>query len=163
MTTTQYRYILSLAYAAYEVIHVLSREANRTHTLIFDSDLIRDDFRSEFNKLVKKAPNFFKHANKDANSVLDFMPKLSETFFVFSVLGLESMGLKIGLEDKAFLIWFSIHEPEIMVDGAIKRFLDGFPIKTIDEVKLMPKSEFFKHVMIGHTKGLKVTVSRTNE
>jgi hypothetical protein len=73
------------------------------------------------------------------------------------------MGLKIGGEEKAFLIWLSIHDPEILVEGSIKRFLDGFPIKTIDEVKRMPKSEFFKHVMIGYTKGLKVTVGRTNK
>jgi hypothetical protein len=152
--------IHTLGYAAYEVIHVLSRKANRTDTLIFDSDLVKDEFRSEFNKLVKKAPNFFKHADKDANSTLEFKPKFSEMFFLFSALGLETMGLKIGGEEKVFLIWFSIHNPEIMVDGAVKRFLDGFPIKTIDEVKLMPKSEFFKHVMIGHTKGLKISLTK---
>jgi hypothetical protein len=80
--------IHTLGYAAYEVIYVLSRKANRTDTLIFDSDVIKDEFRSDFNKLVKKAPNFFKHADKDTNNTLEFMPKFSEMFFLFRLLDL---------------------------------------------------------------------------
>ena len=155
--------IHTLGYAAYEVIHVLSRKANRTDKLLFDNDFIKEEFRSEFSKLVKKAPNFFKHADKDANSALEFMPQFSEMFFLFTALGIETMGLKLGGEEKAFLIWLSIHNPQVMVDGAMKKFLDGFPVKTINEVGLMPKPEFFKHVMIGHAKGLKVVLTRTEE
>jgi hypothetical protein len=152
--------IHTLSYAAYEVVHVLSRKANRTDKLLFDNDYIKDEFRSDFNKLIKAAPNFFKHADKDANSTLQFMSQFSEMFFLFTALGLETMGLKLGGEEKAFLIWLSIHNPQIMVDGAMKKFLQGFPVQTIDQVKLLPKSEFFKHVMIGHGAGLQVSLKR---
>lgn len=153
----------TLCYAAYEVIHVLSRNANRKDKLIFDNDFIKDEFRSEFNLLVKKAPNFFKHADKDPNGAIEFLPQMSEMFFLFTALGIETMGLKLGGEEKAFLIWLSIHSPEVMVDGAMTKFLEGFPVKTIEEVKVMPKTEFFKHVMTGHTKGLRVVLKRTGE
>ena len=152
--------IHTLSYAAYEVVHVLSRKANRTDKLLFDNDYIKDEFRSDFNKLIKAAPNFFKHADKDANSTLQFMPQFSEMFFLFTALGLETMGLKLGGEEKAFLIWLSIHNPQIMVDGAMKQFLEGFPVKTIDEVKLLPKPQFFKNVMLGHTRGLQVSLRK---
>jgi hypothetical protein len=79
-------------------------------------------------------------------------------FFLFSVFGLETMGQKLGGEEKAFLLWLTIHNPTVVSEGAFKDFLERFPIKTIDEVKLTPKSEFFKHVMTGHTQGLKVTL-----
>jgi hypothetical protein len=155
--------IHTLGYAAYEVVHVLSMKANRKDKLIFDNDFIKDEFRSDFNKLVKKAPNFFKHADRDANSTLEFTPQLSEMFFLFTALGLETMGQKLGGEEKAFLLWLSIHSPQIMVDGAMKKFLDGFPVSDINGVKRLPKSEFFKHVMIGHSKGLQVVISRTGQ
>lgn len=152
--------IHTLSYAAYEVIHVLSRQANRQDKLIFDSDSIKDEFRSDFNKLVKRAPNFFKHADKDPIGTVEFVPQLSEMFFLFSSLGIETMGLKLGGEEKAFLIWLTIHNPKIMVEGAMKNFLQGFPVETIEEVKIMPKPEFFMHVMSGHTRGLQVVFHR---
>jgi hypothetical protein len=155
--------IHTLGYALYEVIHVLSRNANRQEKLIFDNDFIKDEFRSDFNKLVKKAPSFFKHADKDPNGAVEFMPQMSEMFFLFTALGIETMGLTLGGEEKAFLIWLSIHNPEVMADGAMINFLKGFPVQTIDEVRLMPKPEFFKHVMLGHNKGLKVILQRTGK
>ena len=58
--------IHTLANAAYEVIHVISKKRNKyRHDLLFDSDLIKDEYRGEFNKLIKKPGNFFKHAKDD--------------------------------------------------------------------------------------------------
>lgn len=152
--------IHTLSYAAYEVIHVLSAKANRTETLLFDNQIIKDEFRSDFNKLVKKAPNFFKHADKDPDQVVEFTPQFSEMFILFSALGLETMGQKFGGEEKAFLMWLTVHNPSIMVDGALVNFLKGFPIKTVDELRNVPRPEFFKHVMGGHQRGLQISLKR---
>jgi hypothetical protein len=152
--------IHSLGYAAYEVIHVLSKNASRKETLLYDTDIIRDEFRADFNKLVRKAPNFFKHADRDPDGTIQFMPQFTEMFFLFSILGLETMGLKLGAEEKAFLLWLSIHNPSIMADGAMQKFLQGFPIKVVDEARGIPKTEFYKHVMTGHRAGLQVSLRR---
>jgi hypothetical protein len=150
----------SLGYAAYEVIHVLSKNANRKETLIYDTEFIREEFRSDFYKLVRKAPNFFKHADRDPDGTVEFTPQFTEMFFLFSILGLETMGLKLGGEEKAFLLWLSIHNPGTMADGAMQKFLQGFPVEVMEETRSIPKAEFFKHVMTGHRAGLQVSLRR---
>jgi|SRR5271166_6982401 len=60
--------IHSLAFAAYEVIHTISKRLNPyRRDLLFDSLLIKDEYRSEFNITLKKHASFFKHANRDRN------------------------------------------------------------------------------------------------
>jgi hypothetical protein len=77
----------ALAYAAYEVVHAISkkRDPNR-RDLIFDSALVKDEYRREFNAVIRKHANFFKHADKDGDSVIEFNPALSELFILFAFL-----------------------------------------------------------------------------
>ncbi len=45
----------ALAFAAYEVLHTISKKRNSyRRDLLFDSDLIKDEYRADFNKAVKK-------------------------------------------------------------------------------------------------------------
>jgi hypothetical protein len=58
--------IHTLAYAAYEVIHVVSKKLNPDRLdLIFDSRFIKDEYRGQVNVGFKKHANFFKHANRE--------------------------------------------------------------------------------------------------
>ena len=51
----------ALAYAAYEIAHVVSKKRNHTRRdLIYDSLAVKDEYRAEFNISIKKHANFFK-------------------------------------------------------------------------------------------------------
>src|SRR5579872_5321845 len=83
----------ALAFAAYEVMHVLSKRRDKyRRDLLFDSVLIKDEYRSEFNKGLKKVASFFKHANHEDETEIEFDPELSEMFIMYAIAGRELCG-----------------------------------------------------------------------
>jgi hypothetical protein len=74
----------TLAFAAYEIIHVVSKARGRSRDLLFDTAIIKDQFRSEWNIAMKRSANFFKHAKKerDVEAYIDFAPEVSELFII---------------------------------------------------------------------------------
>ena len=95
--------IHTLACAAYEIIHVISKKRNRARDLLFDSLIIKDEYRREANAVLKKPANFFKHARNDADASIEFHPTISELFILFSILGLELSGEQKTDAERAFL------------------------------------------------------------
>jgi hypothetical protein len=52
----------TLAFAAYEIFHAVSEHRDPyRRDLLFDTFLIKDEFRRDWNKLVRREANFFKH------------------------------------------------------------------------------------------------------
>jgi hypothetical protein len=49
----------TLTFAAYEIIHVISEKRNRTDTLIFDSSIIKDEYRKDWNRHIRKRRSIF--------------------------------------------------------------------------------------------------------
>src|SRR5580704_11433462 len=68
----------TLACAAYEIVHAVSkaRDPNRPDLLI-DSAKVRPDKRREVNALLRDGANFFKHADRDPNGMIEFDPILT--------------------------------------------------------------------------------------
>ena len=73
----------TLSHAAYEVIHNHTRP-QRGRDLLFDSLLIRDEFRKEFNTHLRDPANFFKHAQrgKSENPIVEFYPGISGIIYL---------------------------------------------------------------------------------
>src|SRR6266702_3691819 len=88
----------TLACAAYEIIHAVSEKQNPyRRDLLFDSFVVKDEHRREFNALMKGPANFFKHADRDGDAVITFKPILTELFFMFSILGIQLCGESLNL------------------------------------------------------------------
>src|SRR6266849_392075 len=83
--------IHTLACAAYEIIHVVSQARHRARDLLFDTLIVKDEYLGEWNKLIKRPANFFKHARHDPDGTIDFNPALSEGFILFSLIGLRDV------------------------------------------------------------------------
>jgi hypothetical protein len=65
--------IHTLAFAAYEVLHHLSKKRDPfRRDLIFDTDHIKVEHLGDWNKLIRRHANFFKHADRDGDSVIEF-------------------------------------------------------------------------------------------
>jgi hypothetical protein len=136
--------IHSLAYAAYDVIHTLSEKHGRTKKLFLDSDLVKHEYKRIFRDAARRAGNFFKHADRDPEEKLEFKPIINEFFIYFAILGIELMGLPASRFERAFLMWICLHHPEMLTEKGRVIFSDNFPIDALNELREIPKSEFFQ-------------------
>jgi len=71
--------------------------------LLFDSDLIKDEFRKEWAILLKTPSGFFKHARNDPEGTIDFNPALSELLMIFAVRGIGACQLSPAPIENRFL------------------------------------------------------------
>lgn len=130
----------SLAFSSHEIIHVLFRKGGNKELLL--NVPIREGFsREEVSEFVKKAGNFFKHARNDWDKTLDFDPSLTEVFLAMSVVGLWTITGDMTDGEFAFYKWIQIHNPAWFKDGV---FNEGIPIELPEQIRRMPKGEFFK-------------------
>ena len=135
----------TLAFAAYEIIHVISKKNNPYRpTLIFDSDMIKDEYRSDWNKTIKSTAGFFKHANKDPSGSIDFVPATTVLFLMASLSGLRTMKEEAGREGVAFFYWLCFHQPDWIKMEFRKSLEDRISVKGIAEIKSVKKADFLK-------------------
>jgi len=62
--------------AAHEILHRIYRNRGFSD-LIFDSLIVKDEYRSEWNKLLKSHANFFKHSAHDMDGTIEAPPVAS--------------------------------------------------------------------------------------
>jgi hypothetical protein len=141
--------IHALAYAAYEIAHVVSKKRNPARRdLIFDSLTVKDKHRAEFNISIKKHANFFKHAKRDWDKSIDFEPILSLLFMMGAGAGLRNAGERASDEESAFALWMFLHRPRWVRPTARKFFENSVHVEDIPRLKAIPKSRFLKSVKI---------------
>jgi hypothetical protein len=134
--------IHTLAFAAYEILHAVSKTRNPNRDpLLFDSTYIKEEMRSEFNQMLKKWAYFFKHGDREPHGIIQFHPMLSELFILYAVIAVPHCGETLGDEESAFLLWTQIHTPDAFQSRDGKRLIDFVPPNIIPEVRAIPKSE----------------------
>lgn len=136
--------IHTLVHAAYEIIHYISKLRNPTrHDLLLDSVVIKDEYRSEFAKLIKKPGNFFKHAKEEGEAVLEFRPAASEGFILFSILGVQMCGERLNEAESAYFLWLQLHHQDLLTKAG-HELINSFPANHIAQLKAVRKDEFLK-------------------
>lgn len=137
--------IHSLAFAAYEILHFISekRDPNR-RDLLFDTALVKDEYRRDWNQRVRRDANFFKHADRDGDSVIDFDPVSTEMFILFAITGRELCGEQASDEEQAFNWWLHIHRTDRLTERGKKVVADTFPVDALAQLRTVSKSEFFE-------------------
>jgi hypothetical protein len=135
--------IHTLACASHQIIHDIHKKRVRHKELIFDSILIKDEYRKEANDLIRKNMIFFKHADKDPEGVTEFVPRLSEGFIVMSIHGLGNLGVSPTDSEAAFLWWHAIQNPRFLSEAG-RQQLNKIPVNNLEEIRTFPKNEFFK-------------------
>jgi hypothetical protein len=137
--------ILTLSFAAYEVIHTLSKKQGRAKPLIFDTEMVPRQFRQLLSQKIKKVPNFFKHADHDDPSeTVELKPAMAEIFLVFSLIGLNSMGIPNNDYESAFWLFFLINKPTVLTEFGREIIAKGFPVDALSDIREWPKSEFLE-------------------
>jgi hypothetical protein len=135
----------ALAYAAYEVVHDVSKARNpNREDLLFDSKHIKPEQREEFIRSFKDAANFFKHANRDPHGLVSFAPGLTQVLIFYAIHGIELCGEMPAHELLAFQFWLQIAHPQIMSEQAREVIAESGLIEHLDSMKTYPKRQFFE-------------------
>lgn len=121
--------IHTLAEAASQVLADIGKTLG-VESLARDSNLIREEKKKEWLKAIFTSRNFFKHADKDPNSVHDFNPQMN----VYTLLDCVCMHVDITKkwtpETHMYLVWCELAHPELfekrLSDAAFEK-LGGLP------------------------------------
>ncbi|MGA2892687.1 MAG: hypothetical protein ABSE22_07445 [Xanthobacteraceae bacterium] len=134
----------ALVFAAYEVLHTVSKKRTPSRRdLLFDSDRIKDEYRSDFNKLIKKHAYFFKHADREPEGIIEFNPNVNEMFIFFATVARYYCNIHESQEESAFLWWLRIVRPKFNTELGRIEIEKLVPIDILEAVRRMPKRDFF--------------------
>ena len=134
--------IHTLTCSAYQIIHDINQQKG-WRDLLYDSVVVKDEFRHEINRFLKGHYNFFKHAEHDPDRMIEFNSSLTEIFILFSLFGLELLGIKHNEIRGAFIIWYAIHNPNRLTEKGKKQYTESIPPESISKIRDIPRSEFF--------------------
>ena len=130
----------TLACAACQIVHDLCPKEE----LLYRSLNIKDEYRKKTIRWLKSPSNFFKHAEKDPNEVIEFKPAFNEVFIVFSSIGLELLGIKPSISRAAFMLYFMVTTDSSNLSSKGKTEVESIPVETIQDVVSKPKAQFFE-------------------
>lgn len=136
--------IHTLAAAAYQIIHDLKEHTGIVQGLLYDAANVKDEHRNKWINFIKKPMNFFKHADKDPEGMIEFRPIGSLVYMAFGATGLRLLGERTSYTVNAFTLWLVINRPTWLTVEFLKLFEDSLGVEDIPDFKLVPKSDFFE-------------------
>lgn len=103
--------IHTLAAAAHQVVHDLGKARGITATLRELPD-VRPEFKKRMHAAVARDENFFKHADRDPDALLQFKPITTSYFLIDAVLTFELLTGECPPLMRTFRTWMMIQNPE---------------------------------------------------
>ncbi len=134
--------IHTLAASAHQIIHDIIHHRGGNDPL-FDSPYIKPGFKDIAKKHYHKHYNFFKHGNRDPQTSIDFDSSLPQYFIVFSLIGLDQLGIKPNLLRSIFRLYFGFHNPHLFDHTFFAKFYQEFHVNVPPELSLS-RHEFFQ-------------------
>jgi len=134
----------TLACAAHQIVHDIN--SNRKGSdLLLDSALIKDEFRRDYVNEMRKAMNFFKHADNDpdTNGLIEFPQAITALFILFSIIGIERFGEPIGETSVAFLLFYATQNPHLIA----RELRERFKLDDLVNLPAVSKKEFLGHFL----------------
>jgi len=134
--------IHSLACSAHQIVHDINQRQG-WRDLLYDSLIIKDEYRKEWAKKLKTPFNFLKHADNDPTGVLEFKTEMTELFIFYTLFGLELIGQKHDDIGGAFIIYLNFHRPELLTEKGKLEFYGKFSEETLEIGRSLSKEDFF--------------------
>jgi hypothetical protein len=132
--------IHTLIAAAHELLHTLFKRKGLSG-LIFDSPIIREEYRGDAAKRIKAPATFFKHSQRDPDAVIDFYPRMNELLLFACVHALGRMDEPNSLEYDSLLWWIWVHYPKFFPADTIRYQI---PTDVFQDVTRTSRKEFFE-------------------
>lgn len=137
----------TLAAAAHQIIHDIYQKTGGIgiagYGLIYDSIIIKDEYRKEYVEFVRDHANFLKHADRDPESELEFNSAGSFIFMFYSVLALDLFRLVPNQIESMFINYVILAEPNWMSKDYRKKLLDVVASDLLDKLAHTTKREFY--------------------
>ncbi len=135
--------IHTLAAAAYQIIHDINQQRGPGKTLLYDLDMVVEEYRREWIAAVKGPVNFFKHADRDAEETIEFSPFGNLTFMAFCARGLQILGEPSSDHVSSLEQWITINRPDLITEKYREQFYGSVQADDVTVVRGMSKSDFF--------------------
>ncbi len=100
--------IHTLACAAHGILSDLNKKYNGDPMILSDY-VISDEYKTEWNKRIKKPQNYFKHADKDTEENIDFVPEVTQYFIFDAISKYQEITGEIIFYFAIFRGWFAAH------------------------------------------------------
>ena len=113
-----------------------------TPTILRDLPGVRPDYVKRLKTLVSRSENFFKHADRDANEVLDFSPEATEIFLLDAVVTYEALTQEVVPILSTFKAWMFLKQPHLMSERDKEKVVDAIRQKGVN-LDGVSKAEFF--------------------
>ncbi len=135
--------IHTLACSAHQIVHDINQQKGG-RDLIYDSLVIKDEYRRQANRIFKNPYNFFKHADKDASKDVELKPDLTEFFIMFTLIGLNILGRPSDAVGSAFVTYYGLCHPNCLTEKGKADLLDKLSESQKQQILTMPKHQFFE-------------------
>lgn len=127
--------IHTLAAASYEILQDLSSNTKRPTFLDQSLAILPQDLRKKIRDEARKPQNFFKHARKDVEASIEFVPGLTEWTLIDATAKYIDLADNDSLMLRVYVTWFTARYPEIWGHTPFQR--------ANKEVCRMSRKEFF--------------------
>lgn len=87
--------------------------------------------------------NFFKHADRDADEITEFVPMGSILFMLFSAIGLQQLGERLNDVEDNFILWLALHHPNWIKEDFRKQIEKVVQAQDFEEIRELDRQEFF--------------------
>ncbi|MBL7139583.1 MAG: hypothetical protein ISS74_01600 [Planctomycetes bacterium] len=116
----------TLAAASDQVLSDICVARGMESQLRHHADFIRDEACKEYFRLLKRAENFFKHADRDPEGILEFRAEQTVVLLFDSVVLLWRLTQTLTHEARTFLCWLFVYKPDWFRDGPFKESLKNW-------------------------------------
>jgi len=141
----------TLAFASYEIIHNVSKKLNPSRRdLIFDSFVVKDEYRKKWNSLLKTPANFFKHASTDAEASIEFDIRSAEFFMLGGIFGVQLCHEKLNTAELAFFWWTCFAYPDLVTEQGRCSIDQHLTASQLSNLRGVPRREFFEYFLKVH-------------
>lgn len=121
----------TLAAAAYHVLHDLSKGKGLIG-FVKGNPNVREKKRSEWEQILNRTQNFFKHADRDPTGKFEFEPELTR-FFLFDAVSLYvQLTNEPFQEGTVYWAWFTVKYDDFLVDEAFKDDISAMKQRGLD-------------------------------
>lgn len=136
-----------LALSAYQIIYDLLPEKRSPFTL-YNNPEIEEELDLKANIILKKAYNFFKHADKDPEGIVFLNPDYNPLIFLYSLFGLHMLNIDSSDNMAAFMLYYLIHNTDRFEFNETEVYLKcEQPFLYLAKVE---KGAFYKAFLLSH-------------
>lgn len=116
--------IHTLAAASHQILYDLASAAD-SHGLIRRPQVVREDKLDEWNRQLNVPQNFFKHADRDPKSTIEFDPAIAEVFLFDAIVLLQELKIGLSVRERLYSIWFGVKHPGLLVEGEYRDSIEA--------------------------------------